>query len=318
VTSTTLRVLIIDDSEQDAALVVRALTAAGYDVRGLRLSTAESLEAALHADAWDLAVADYMLGAFSGVAALMIVRHHDPDLPFIFVSGTPGEDAAVAAMKSGAHDYMRKGAMKRLIPAVRRELREAAARKERRRVDARVAHLAYHDALTDLPNRTLLHDRLAQAIRAAHRGSASVALLVLDLDGFKEVNDSFGHRAGDRVLQHVAARMRGLVREVDTVARLGGDEFALVLPSTDVDGAARTAGKVLQEIEHPCEVDHRQLSVRGSIGIACFPDHAKSADLLLQKADLAMYLAKSDGVGIAVYAPRRDRQRRRAAEPSLR
>jgi diguanylate cyclase (GGDEF)-like protein len=204
------------------------------------------------------------------------------------------------------------------VSAVRHEVREASARRERRRIAQRVAHLAYHDALTDLPNRTLLHDRLAQAIRAAHRQAQPVSLLVVDLDGFKEVNDTYGHRAGDRVLQQVAARLRGMLRDVDTVARLGGDEFAILLPSTDVDGALRAAVKVLEQIVPPCTVEHRQVWVRASVGIAWFPEHAKSAEMLLQKADLAMYLAKAEGVGTAVYTPKRERpvrQRRNLTLP---
>jgi diguanylate cyclase (GGDEF)-like protein len=308
----TLRVLIIDDADEDASIVVRALVGAGYQVHYERVSTADSLVAALERDVWDVAVADYTLRSFSGIAALRLVRQHNRDVPFIFVSGTAGEEKAVDAMKAGAHDYIRKGALKRLLPAIRQELREAAARRERRRLEQRISYLAYHDALTDLPNRALLHDRLTQAIRAAHRVDSHVALLLLDLDGFKEINDTYGHRAGDRVLQHIAHRMRGLLRDVDTVARLGGDEFALVLPSTDQDGATQTAGKLLQEIELPCLVDHRQLSVRGSIGIACCPGHGKSAELLLRRADVAMYQAKSVGVGIAVYTPKRPVQRRRS------
>ena len=295
-----LRVLIIDDSEHDATLVVRALQGVGHQVRWERVSTAETLAAAMDDDRWDIVIVDFSLKTFSGIAALQMVRQRDPDLPVLFVSGTAGEEAAVDAMKAGAHDYIRKGNLRRLLPAVRHEVREAAVRRERRRLAQRVAHLAYHDALTDLPNRTLLHDRLAQAIRAAQRDDLPVALLVLDLDGFKEVNDTFGHRSGDRVLQHVAARVRGLLRDVDTVARLGGDEFAIVLPSTALDGAMLAAKKVLEEIEKPCLVEHRRLSVHGSIGIACYPEHAKSVDALLQKADLAMYQAKSDRVGMAV------------------
>ena len=303
--TSTLRVLIIDDSEHDTTLIVRTLQGAGYELRYERVWTAEALSAALDRESWDLAIADYALRSFSGIAALRLLRQHDVDLPFLFVSGTAGEEAAVDAMKAGAHDYIRKGNLRRLLPAVRHEVREAAARRERRRLAQRVAHLAYHDALTDLPNRTLLHDRLAQAIRAGQRDGLPVALLVLDLDGFKEVNDTYGHRAGDRVLQYVASRIRGLLRDVDTVARLGGDEFAVVLPSTALDGAMLAARKVFGELEKPCLVDHRQLSVRGSIGIAWYPEHAKSADVLLQKADLAMYDAKSQGVGIAVHAAKR-------------
>jgi diguanylate cyclase (GGDEF)-like protein len=306
-----LRLLLIEDSEDDAALVVRALTRGGYDVTAERVDTPAALRAALDRQSWDVTIADYTMPGFSGTAALQILRERDADLPFIFVSGTIGEDSAVAAMKVGAHDYIMKGNLKRLVPAVERELREAAVRRERRRAEQRIAYLAYHDALTELPNRSLLHDRLEQAARAAHRDSKPLALLVMDLDGFKEINDTLGHHAGDRVLQHVAARVRSTLREADTVARLGGDEFAIVLPSTDVDGAILAAQKVLQEIERPLVVEGRPLAVRASVGVACFPEHGASAEALLQKADVAMYLAKTDRQGIAVYAADRDRHTHR-------
>ena len=302
-----LRLLLIEDSEDDAALVVRALTRGGYDVTAERVDTPAALRSALDRQSWDVTIADYTMPGFSGTAALQILRERDADLPFIFVSGTIGEDSAVAAMKVGAHDYIMKGNLKRLVPAIERELREAAVRRERRRAEQRIAYLAYHDALTELPNRSLLHDRLEQAARAAHRDSKPLALLVMDLDGFKEINDTLGHHAGDRVLQHVASRVRGTLREADTVARLGGDEFAIVLPSTDIDGAILAAQKVLQEIERPLVVEGRPLAVRASVGIACFPEHGASAEALLQKADVAMYLAKSDRQGMAVYTADRDR-----------
>ena len=306
-----LRLLLIEDSEDDAALVVRALVRGGYDVTSERVDTPATLRAALNRQAWDIAIADYTMPGFSGTVALQMLRERDADLPFIFVSGTIGEDSAVAAMKVGAHDYIMKGNLKRLVPAVERELRDASVRRERRRAEQRIAYLAYHDALTDLPNRSLLHDRLEQAARAANRDSKPLALLVMDLDGFKEINDTLGHHAGDRVLQQVASRVRGTLREADTVARLGGDEFAILLPSTDIDGAILAAQKVLQEIERPLLIDHRPLAVRASVGVACFPEHGASAETLLQKADVAMYLAKSDRQGIAVYAPDRDRHTHR-------
>jgi diguanylate cyclase (GGDEF)-like protein len=306
-----LRLLLIEDSEDDAALVVRALTRCGYAVTSERVETRETLAAALDRQAWDLVIADYTMPRFSGLAALELLREHDPDIPFIFVSGTIGEDAAVAAMKTGAHDYIMKGNLKRLIPAIDRELRDARIRRERKGAERRLAHLAYHDALTDLPNRTLLHDRLQQAVFGAHRSGEPLMLLVMDLDRFKEINDTMGHPAGDRVLQLVASRLRDTLREADTVARLGGDEFALVLPSTDVEGAVSTARKVLQELEQPFIIDGRSLRVRASIGVARFPEHGASAETLLQKADIAMYLAKADASGVTIYSPERDRHNHR-------
>jgi len=306
-----LRVLLVEDSEDDAALVVRELTRGGYEVTFRRADTAEALIASLEDARWDLVIGDFSMPQFSGTAALTIVREFDAEMPFIFVSGTIGEDVAVAAMRSGAQDYIMKGSLKRLVPAVERELREVAIRRSRKRAEERLAHLAYHDVLTDLPNRVLLNDRLTQAILASQRSGDPIALMVLDLDHFKAVNDSLGHHAGDRMLQEVAVRLRALLRATDTVARLGGDEFALMLLDTDLQNATLMARKLLNRLSEPYVIDDRPFVVSASIGIAGFPEHGTAADSVLQKADIAMYVAKSGGLGVAVYAPDRDRQAHR-------
>ncbi|MBA3269967.1 MAG: GGDEF domain-containing response regulator, partial [Acidobacteria bacterium] len=301
-----LNLLLIEDDEDDALLITRALTQAGYAVNAWRVDTAQALKAALQVSTWDIAIADYRMPSFTGTKALSIIQEHGLDLPFIFVSGTIGEDIAVAAMKTGAHDYIMKGSLARLAPAVDRELREATVRRERIKAEKRVAHLAYHDQLTDLPNRTLLHDRLKQAILTSKRETKSLSVLVLDLDGFKEINDALGHDAGDLVLQHVAGRLRGALRESDTVARLGGDEFAILLPTTELEGAELAAIEILQELEAPIMINERALTVRGSIGVAGFPQHGGHGFELLHKADIAMYVAKKDHTGYSVYSADRD------------
>ena len=306
-----LRVLLIDDSEDDATLVIRELARAGYAVMRERVDTAEALVTALDRHKWDVAIADFTMPRFSGTAALTLLREYDADLPFIIVSGTIGEDAAVEAMKTGAQDYIMKGNLTRLVPAVERELREAAGRLARKGAEARLEHLAYHDALTDLPNRVLLHDRLRQAILAGLRAHEPLAVMVLDLDGFKAINDSLGHHAGDRVLQEVASRFRALVRDVDTVARLGGDEFALVLPATGGEGSVLAARKILHDLNRPLLLDGHALVVTGSLGIASYPEHGSNAETLLQRADMAMYVAKSGGFGYSVYTPDADRRAHR-------
>jgi len=305
---TPLRVLQIEDTENDAILVQLALARAGYDVLARCVDSAETLRRELEQSEWDIVIADYTMPGFSGTKALAIVRGEHPDLPFIFVSGTIGEDTAVEAMKTGAHDYIMKGNLKRLAPAVARELREASVRRERHLANQRVAYLAYHDSLTDLPNRALFLDRLQQAVLRSHRDDKGLAVLLLDLDGFKEINDALGHHAGDLVLQEVAMRLRGALRASDTVARLGGDEFAVLLPATDVNRAELAARKILHDLQHPFVVDSRPLMVSASIGIAGVPWHASTSDEVLQRADAAMYLAKQDKTGYVVYDARLDQR----------
>lgn len=162
-------------------------------------------------------------------------------------------------------------------------------------------HQALHDSLTALPNRTLLRDRLNQAVASAHRGRGSSALLLIDLDRFKQINDTLGHPVGDRVLQQVARRLTGLLRESDTVARLGGDEFAILLPNASRSQAEGVAHKVLHALESPLSVGEHQLVVGASLGIALYPQHGRSADALVQHADIAMYAAKRGRIGWLVY-----------------
>ncbi len=174
---------------------------------------------------------------------------------------------------------------------------------------ARTAALRYqalHDALTDLPNRVLLYDRLQQALREAQREGRSLALLLMDLDRFKEVNDTLGHHVGDKLLQQLARRLTALLRESDTVARLGGDEFSVLLPFADAEEALFIAHKIIAAMEPPVVVEGHALSARLSVGVALYPDHGASASLLMQRADVAMYLAKRTGGGVVVYNKKKD------------
>ncbi|MDT8990071.1 EAL domain-containing protein [Curvibacter sp. APW13] len=166
---------------------------------------------------------------------------------------------------------------------------------QRREAEAHIQHLAHFDALTGLPNRLLLDDRCRTAIAAAHRAGSSVALMFLDLDHFKTINDSLGHRVGDAVLVELAHRLRQAVREQDTVSRLGGDEFVLLLPDTEAEGAANVAAKILQTALEPFLLDGHELTVTPSIGIALYPQDGGNLEDLSRCADAAMYLAKEEG-----------------------
>ncbi len=167
---------------------------------------------------------------------------------------------------------------------------------ERKAVEERIEFLAHHDVLTGLPNRALLSDRLAQAMRRAERNSEKLALLFLDLDGFKQVNDTWGHDMGDALLQQAAQRLSACVRGSDTVARLGGDEFILLLLQSGEEAAVLgVADKVLAAMARPFEVGGQVFQVSGSLGAVIYPDDGRDAQTLMRNADIAMYAAKAAG-----------------------
>jgi diguanylate cyclase (GGDEF)-like protein len=171
--------------------------------------------------------------------------------------------------------------------------RDITAHKE---AEARIQHLAYFDALTGLPNRTLFHDRLQQAVAVARRQGRMLALHFLDLDHFKSVNDSLGHSHGDSLLRTVADRLQRAVRASDTVARIAGDEFAII--QTDLaqtEAAATLAGRLLTVISTPLVLDHHTVQTTASIGISVYPLDDPPGSQLLSHADVAMYVAKKRG-----------------------
>jgi diguanylate cyclase (GGDEF)-like protein len=181
---------------------------------------------------------------------------------------------------------------------------------ERKRQDERIHRMAHYDGLTGLPNRFLLGDRLRQALVHAQRQHSQVAVLFMDLDRFKAINDTRGHLAGDQLLQQVAQRLRGRLREDDTIARVGGDEFVIVLP--DVAGAtdaAHVADKLMESLQAPFDIEGQQLHMSGSLGVSLYPRDATDGDSLLRYADTALYQAKDAGRnGYRFFSPDMDRQ----------
>lgn len=165
----------------------------------------------------------------------------------------------------------------------------------RRESEERVRHLAYHDMLTTLPNRRLLIDRLTLMIASARRNQGRFVVFFLDLDGFKNVNDTLGHDGGDELLRQVAARLQQLVRAEDTVARLGGDEFVLALRVEHIDDATIVAHKVLETMTQPYRVKEHEVTISTSVGLAIHPEAGRTPELLLKAADEALYLAKRAG-----------------------
>ena len=419
-----LKVLLVEDYEDDALLVVRALRQGGFDVSARRVQDRAGLTAAL-TQPWDVVLSDFSILGFSGMDALRLSRSLQRDVPFILVSGTVGEEMAVALMKAGANDYVMKHNLSRLAPAVRRELDDAAARASLRRTELALidseqrfnafmdagpfvasikdregrylymnkgwdsafgvegaawigqldslsplqlqrgtvisdqdviasgrAHeavqefaaagaaasfrknirfpfvgaagqsllgelstdvtavkqseetirkLAFLDPLTELPNRRLMQDRLGHALALAARSQQHGALLFLDLDNFKTLNDTHGHDAGDQILKLVAARLCAGMRSQDTVARTGGDEFVIILEklSADADRAAREVDAIghaiLALISAPYDHHGTAHRMSASIGVVLFCAAGHSAEELMKRADIALYSAKAAG-----------------------
>lgn len=299
-----LRALIVEDSEDDAALLVQELKRGGYEPDHRRVDTPEAMIAELKAKTWDIIYSDFSMPRFSAFDALALMRSMNIDIPFIIVSGTIGEDRAVTAMKAGAHDYILKGNLKRLIPATERELREAQVRQEHRRADETIYRLAYTDQVTELPNRARFQELIGQAITTAKKEGRPIALLLMDLDRFKEVNDTLGHDRGDILLKQVGYRLQGVLMGPGVVARIGGDEFGILL--THLAGAEEVhviIRKIQEFLAPPFMIDGVPISVEASVGIAVMPEHAGDSHTLLQAADIAMYRAKQMASSYAVYKP---------------
>ncbi|MFZ5511663.1 MAG: EAL domain-containing protein [Pseudomonadota bacterium] len=419
-----LRVLLVEDTPDDAVLLARALKRSGFAAEYERVETEAQMRKALQKGGWDIVISDYSMPEFSALEALRLTREFDPQLPFIIVSGNIGEDVAVEAMRAGAQDYLIKNNLARLGPAVMRELEESANRRrqrlaeealaasearlhsildslgdivwsislpslrldylnpaaehvygrpaghfaghlnhwletvhpddrermrgyardvlekgshsaeyrivrpdgevrwlfdrarvvtnergrrlridgiaadvtERKRQEELLYRFSHYDALTGLPNRSLMLAQLAQALAHAQRGGHMVAVLLVDLDRFKTINDGLGHTMGDEVLREIARRIAGAVRAADLVARLGGDEFALVLNDIDHEQVVATlTQKVIYAIEPSLRLAGQEIYCTTSIGIALYPRDGATPEELLKNADTAMYEAKRAG-----------------------
>ncbi|HQT27152.1 MAG TPA: diguanylate cyclase, partial [Burkholderiales bacterium] len=271
-------------------LVLRELRQGGFDPNFERVWSEEGLKTALQKE-WDIVVADHNMPGLDSMEALRIVKETDADLPVIIVSGSIGEEIAVGAMKSGAQDYVMKGNLARLVPAVQREIREADIRRAHRKAEATIRHMAFHDALTGLFNRFEFEERLKNALLDAQ--SNDQALLYLDLDQFKLINDTCGHAAGDELLKQIAQLLTEQIRDSDTLGRLGGDEFGILLVNCPIPDAVEVAGKLLAAInEFRFVWDGRSFTVGGSIGLVPISSTMTNPADALCAADVACYAAK--------------------------
>jgi diguanylate cyclase len=237
---------------------------------------------------------NHFLGGIAGLRKLDggEFTRRDLDLLTMFAAqvGIAVENAityeALAAAKAAAESYQ----------AQLEQLNSELAR-----TNSELEHLALYDNLTGLPNRSLIQDRIQQALYSATRDRHQLGIFVLDLDQFKDVNDTLGHAIGDQLLKAVGERYNAVLRKTDTVGRLGGDEFAVIIPDTDTDAAVRLAGQLLAALEQPFRLGNNTLSIDASLGIALYPEHGLDVAALLKHADVAMYMAKRNKSGYALY-----------------
>jgi diguanylate cyclase (GGDEF)-like protein len=257
---------------------------------------------------YDLVLLELGTSDARGIEGIGRIRAIDPEVPVVAVADRDDPRIALAALQRGAQDCVTaedlagRAAVRILRHAMERQrivLELHAARQ-------REQYLATHDPLTGLPNRALFYDRLTQALATASRYDKTLAILFLDLDDFKPVNDTLGHTAGDRLLETVARRLGAVVRRSDTVARMGGDEFTLVLSQVgQAADAAKVAESVLTRVAEPVTLGRAERRVRASVGIAVHPGDGALADTLVRNADLAMYHAKRQGGGRYAFFHRR-------------
>lgn len=286
-----IKILFIDREHGEYLLIADILT----QVRHVeyQLTWCNQLEAALPkilSQDYDVVLLDYYWGGSSARDLLNAARVQACQTPIVVMTDEMETEVDREAIRAGASDYLIKGQID--CELLERTLRYAI---ERKLTEQHLARLAHYDPLTDIPNRILFRDRLEHAIRLAERDNTFFTLMFIDLNGFKQVNDNFGHDAGDAVIRICAERLSNCMRRSDSVARMGGDEFTLLLQNiennTDV---AHIAQKVIDSISTPSQIGGYEVVVGCSIGIAMYPQAGRDADTLLKNADLAMYKAKQE------------------------
>jgi len=287
------RILVVDDEEAIRVILSDVLSEAGYAV--LLASSGDQAIAMLRSDPPHMVITDMKMPGADGLEVVKAARAVDPGLPVVVVTGYASVDTAVELMKLGAADYIPKPFnIDHIRIVVARLLRMRELQRQANEA-ARYKELARVDQLTGLYNRRHFDEALAAEVRRAKRYDRPVSLMLFDLDGFKQYNDTRGHRAGDVLLHEFGALLKRAVRQSDCATRYGGDEFAVILPETDKNGMRLLGERLTVETQDLHPGPDPQQQVTASAGGATLPSDAADADHLVERADQALYRAKQAG-----------------------
>jgi len=287
-----IHILLVMDHEEEALLFTKMLEEGMRDafhlqhVRQIGEALTILTKETFHAVLWDMPVSDG-----HGITILSELAQMQPQTALLILSHINDEALAVQAVQNGAQDVLIKGHMN--SHALARAIRYAI---ERQRTQEQVTFQANYDQLTGLANRAFFHERLQHTLARCHRNASALALLFLDVDHFKTINDAFGHDYGDRLLKTIAHRLKKCIRDVDIGVRLGGDEFAVLLDEiSSITDVAAIAQRILSLIAEPIFMNNHELHITGSIGITLYPYDSTNPQDLLKHSDRAMYYAKAQG-----------------------
>lgn len=286
-----MRLLLLEDNVDAAASLAEALTHIdrSYEIR--RVTKLKDAERIVQNEPLEVALIDLTLPDADGSDAAVALRRLAPDLPLVALTGRDFDAVALELVRNGVHDFLQKGTTS--VQRIHQVLRLAV---ERHRQESALRRQASFDSLTGVLNRAELYRQLSKAISHANRSVYRGAVMVIDVDNFKTINDSYGHRAGDAVLKDIAERLSAVARAGDSLGRVGGDEFVLILEGLrSREDAAAAARKASETTRYELDVDGRPVPVSTSIGVAVFPDQASTSESLLELADKAMYSAKRKG-----------------------
>jgi len=290
------KILIVDDKKSNVQLLERMLRAAGYV--SIDSTTDPSQVCELYRqNGYDLIMLDLQMPGMDGFQVMDGLKEIETDgyLPVLAVTAHPAHK--LRALECGAKDFISKPFdLAEVLLRVRNMLEVRLLHEAARNHGKKLESLALNDPLTGLANRRLLADRMSISLVHARRYKSAMAVMYLDLDGFKQINDGLGHGAGDELLKMVARRLLATVREEDTVARVGGDEFMIALwHVSGPDDAATVALKVIKAVARPYVIASQTVNITASAGVSIYPIHGKDAETLIKSADLALYEAKSAG-----------------------